>query len=65
MTESRLHSPLAADRIESFGVADYAYALGLKGCTTFRPNPVTDSVLTAHTVAQAPSHCCSIEREVD
>ena len=42
-----------------------AYALGLKGCTTFRPNPVTGSVLTAHTVAEAPSHCCSIEREAD
>jgi len=42
-----------------------AYALGLKGCTTFRPNPVTGSVLTAHTVAEAPAHCCSIEREAD
>lgn len=42
-----------------------AYALGLKGCTTFRPNPVTGSVLTAHTVAEAPSQCCSIEREAD
>ncbi len=26
---------------------DVAYDLGLKGCTTFRPNPVTGSVLTA------------------
>ena len=42
-----------------------AYALGLKGCTTFRPNPVTGSVLTAHTVAEATAHCCSIEREAD
>ena len=42
-----------------------AYALGLKGCTTFRPNPVTGSVLTARAIAEAPAHCCSIEREAD
>ena len=42
-----------------------AYALGLKGCVTFHPNPVTGSVLTAHTVAEAPSRCGSIEREAD
>jgi len=30
-----------------------AYDLGLKGCTTFRPNPVTGSVLTATRVAPA------------
>ncbi|OGA51998.1 MAG: ribonucleoside-diphosphate reductase, adenosylcobalamin-dependent [Betaproteobacteria bacterium RIFCSPLOWO2_12_FULL_62_58] len=42
-----------------------AYALGLKGCTTFRPNPVTGAVLTSRTVAEAPAHCCSIEREAD
>lgn len=37
-----------------------AYALGLKGCTTFRPNPVTGSVLASETEGV---HCCSIERE--
>jgi ribonucleoside-diphosphate reductase alpha chain len=42
-----------------------AYALGLKGCTTFRPNPVTGAVLTSRTVAEAPAHCCGIEREAD
>ncbi|MBX9810744.1 MAG: hypothetical protein K2Y16_03920 [Burkholderiales bacterium] len=42
-----------------------AYALGLKGCTTFRPNPVTGSVLTPRAVAEAPAHCCGIEREAD
>ena len=31
-----------------------AYDLGLKGCTTFRPNAVTGSVLS---VAAVPSHC--------
>jgi ribonucleoside-diphosphate reductase alpha chain len=42
-------------------VYDSAYALGLKGCTTFRPNPVTGSVLEA---ARVP-HCCAIDREAD
>ncbi|MCG6887177.1 MAG: adenosylcobalamin-dependent ribonucleoside-diphosphate reductase [Proteobacteria bacterium] len=40
-----------------------AHALGLKGCTTFRPNPVTGEILSA---GQAPArHCCSIDREAD
>ena len=42
-----------------------AYALGLKGCTTFRPNAVTGSVLQSRIMAEAPAHCCSIEREAD
>lgn len=41
-----------------------AHALGLKGCTAFRPNPVTGAVLR-----QAPAHreasCCTLEREGD
>ena len=43
-------------------VYERAYALGLKGCTTFRPNPVTGAVLVA---ADTPTHCCSVEREAD
>ena len=37
-----------------------AFELGLKGCTVFRPNPVTAAVLS-----RAPSHCCDIDREAD
>ncbi|HEB97958.1 MAG TPA: adenosylcobalamin-dependent ribonucleoside-diphosphate reductase [Thiotrichales bacterium] len=45
-------------------VFERAYELGLKGCTAFRPNPVTGSVLEAEgTPPQA--HCCSIDREAD
>lgn len=40
-----------------------AHRLGLKGCTTFRPNPVTGSVLQGG--EQTASHCCTIEREAD
>ncbi|WP_226665355.1 adenosylcobalamin-dependent ribonucleoside-diphosphate reductase [Microbulbifer aggregans] len=39
-----------------------AFTLGLKGCTTFRPNPVTQAVLTAGEPTLT-SHCCDIERE--
>jgi ribonucleoside-diphosphate reductase alpha chain len=43
-----------------------AYDLGLKGCTTFRPNPVTGEVLTAATAeGEAAPHCCNVEREAD
>lgn len=41
-----------------------AYELGLKGCTTFRPNQVTGSLLK-HTDGEAHVHCCTIEREAD
>ncbi len=37
-----------------------AYELGLKGCTTFRPNPVTGIVLEA---VETSAPCCGIERE--
>jgi ribonucleoside-diphosphate reductase alpha chain len=38
----------ASTSFEDFkAVYDEAYALGLKGCTTFRPNDITGSILTA------------------
>ena len=42
-----------------------AYELGLKGCTTFRPNPTTGVVLSDATAGAAAPHCCVIEREAD
>lgn len=43
----------------------HACKLGLKGCTAFRPNPVTGQVLSA-SAASSPEHgCCSFEREAD
>jgi ribonucleoside-diphosphate reductase alpha chain len=52
--------PAACD-FESFtGLYDRAFNLGLKGCTVFRPNPVTSSVLS-----RATAHCCDIDREAD
>ncbi len=40
-----------------------AHGLGLKGCTTFRPNPVTGEVL--HGDDESAPHCCTVEREAD
>lgn len=42
-----------------------AYKLGLKGCTTFRSNPVTGSVLLEEGGGDQSSHCCNLEREAD
>lgn len=44
-------------------VYDMAYDKGLKGCTTFRENPVTGQVLSALQPAKPRSACCDIERE--
>ncbi len=44
-------------------IFEQAYALGLKGCTTFRPNPVTGAILSRETAEAAPVHCCDIDRE--
>jgi ribonucleoside-diphosphate reductase alpha chain len=56
---------------EHFDFADYqsvyeqAYTLGLKGCTTFRPNPVTGDVLSVEPNKAASTFCCDIDREAD
>jgi ribonucleoside-diphosphate reductase alpha chain len=46
------------------GVFESAHALGLKGCTVYRPNPVTGAVLDGLT-GPAATHCCTTERETD
>jgi ribonucleoside-diphosphate reductase alpha chain len=45
-------------------IYDLAYDSKLKGCTTFRPNPVTGTVLDQDSGEKTP-HCCNIEREAD
>jgi len=44
---------------------DLAYDKGLKGCTTFRPNPVTGAVLREDAEGTEAPHCCVLERESD
>ena len=46
-------------------VYDLAYEKGLKGCTTFRPNPVTGVVLSDTGEGAEAPHCCVLEREAD
>jgi ribonucleoside-diphosphate reductase alpha chain len=41
-----------------------AHALRLKGCTVFRPNPVTGAILSEPAAAERVQ-CCGIEREAD
>ena len=56
---------------EAFGFDDFkdvyrmAYAKGLKGCTTFRTNPVTGSVLESGDEFDSGHQCCGINRETD
>jgi ribonucleoside-diphosphate reductase alpha chain len=40
-------------RRELAGIFERAHALGIKGCTVFRPNALTGAVLTA-----AGGRCC-------
>jgi len=46
-------------------IYDQAYDIGLKGCTTFRANPVTGTVLTERDGGFDAPHCCVPEREAD
>jgi ribonucleoside-diphosphate reductase alpha chain len=46
-------------------IYDLAYDMGLKGCTTFRPNPVTGTVLSEERSGSQAPHCCVLEREAD
>lgn len=46
-------------------IYDMAYDMGLKGCTTFRANPVTGAVLSESADGLEFPHCCTVEREAD
>jgi ribonucleoside-diphosphate reductase alpha chain len=46
-------------------IYDIAYDKRLKGCTTFRPNPITGVVLSADPGGVDAPHCCVLERESD
>jgi ribonucleoside-diphosphate reductase alpha chain len=46
-------------------IFDLAYDKGLKGCTVFRPNPVTGTVLSEEEAGAHAPHCCVLEREGD
>jgi len=60
-----INIPEEFDFVVYQSVFEQAYAMGLKGCTTFRPNPVTGSVLSVEAGKTARPHCCDIDREAD
>ena len=45
-------------------VYENAYALGLKGCTTFRPNDITGSILNTYTPAKELCPSCGSDNLV-
>lgn len=53
-----IHVPADQDFTEFARIYERAYDLGLKGCTTFRPNPVTGSIVEC-------ARCVAAEREPD
>ena len=46
-------------------IYDLAHDKGLKGCTTFRPNAITGTVLSEEAAGVVAPHCCVLEREAD
>ena len=46
-------------------IYDLAYDLQLKGCTTFRPNHITRTVLSEQDAGAEAPHRCVLEREAD
>jgi ribonucleoside-diphosphate reductase alpha chain len=60
-----INVPEAYDPVAFRALYQLAYDKGLKGCTTFRPNPVTGAILQAVQGVTPGAHCCGIERETD
>jgi ribonucleoside-diphosphate reductase alpha chain len=60
-----INVPEACPFAEFRQVYELAYDRGLKGCTTFRPNPVTGTVLSEEASGADSPHCCVLEREPD
>jgi ribonucleoside-diphosphate reductase alpha chain len=60
-----INVPAAYDFAAFRDLYQAAFDKGLKGCTTFRPNPVTGEILRGITQEEMASHCCNMEREAD
>ena len=61
-----INIPVDFDFAKYRSVYEQAYRLGLKGCTSYRPNPVTGAILTSGDGEPVPdSHCCSLDRADD
>jgi ribonucleoside-diphosphate reductase alpha chain len=60
-----INVPAACPFNEFQKIFELAYDKGLKGCTVFRPNPVTGMVLSEEEAGAGAPHCCVLEREGD
>ncbi|SDW55632.1 adenosylcobalamin-dependent ribonucleoside-diphosphate reductase [Nitrosomonas communis] len=60
-----INVPADYDFVAFRNLYQQAYELGLKGCTAFRPNPVTGTILSKIEQEQRAPHCCNLEREAD
>lgn len=60
-----INVPTDYDFVAFRNLYQQAYELGLKGCTAFRPNPVTGTILSKIEQEQTAPHCCNLEREAD
>ncbi|MBU3889795.1 adenosylcobalamin-dependent ribonucleoside-diphosphate reductase [Methylosinus sp. KRF6] len=60
-----INAPRDSPFSEFRSLYDLAYDAGLKGCTTFRSNPVTGAVLSREGPGSDAPHCCTLEREPD
>ena len=55
-----INVPVDLEFSEFRSLYEDAYSLGLKGCTTFRPNPVSGSVLSAQDTEDYIARCCVV-----
>jgi ribonucleoside-diphosphate reductase alpha chain len=60
-----IHVPQSCPFDDFKHIYDLAYEKGLKGCTAFRPNPVTGAILSEDASGAEAPHCCVLEREAD
>jgi ribonucleoside-diphosphate reductase alpha chain len=62
-----INVPTEYDFNDFLELYDLAHSLGLKGCTTFRANPVTGAVLESvdEGAEPLPVQCCGVGREPD
>jgi ribonucleoside-diphosphate reductase alpha chain len=58
-----INVPTAMSFAKFRGIYAEAFALGLKGCTTFRPTAAMEPVLAEG--GEVAGHCCTAEREAD
>lgn len=53
--------PADLDFTDFGSLYETAFGMGLKGCTTFRPNPVTGQILLAEEAETTGKPCCSVD----